>query len=444
MNRRTLPVTITLTLLAAAFGAATPVDGSTGPYLVKDIDTSGSSAPSELTELNGVLLFSAKGGSKGRELWRSDGTSTGTRRVRDIRPGSAGSHPWNLAAVGGALYFSANDGVHGRELWASDGTGAGTRLVKDINPGGGDSTPFAFAEFNGNVYFSADDGATGRELWRTNGTTAGTTRVTDIATESSSSNPNSFVEFAGKLVFTREACVNFVCSETLFRTDGTAAGTKPFRDSAGNKITGQIDWLTAVGPRLFFILDEVELWRSNGTPSSTKRIAQMNAWEITGVGSRAFFRSGEELWKSDGTAASTVMVKSLPDVPFDLVDMDGTLLFFCCDGPETEPWISDGTEAGTVPVGKQVRSDSNFAILDGIVYFGGWSNSSAAIGTTVSPAGVPAPTLKLWRSDGTADGTFSVADTPEAHIRNVTVVAGGVFFTADNGPEGTELWRYMP
>ena len=36
------------------------------------------------------------------------------------------------------LYFNANDGNNGYELWKSDGTASGTVMVKDINIGGSD------------------------------------------------------------------------------------------------------------------------------------------------------------------------------------------------------------------------------------------------------------------------------------------------------------------
>src|SRR5262245_57665670 len=39
--------------------------------------------------------------------------------------------------VGNLIYFSANDGTTGTELWKTDGTATGTVLVKDIRPGSG-------------------------------------------------------------------------------------------------------------------------------------------------------------------------------------------------------------------------------------------------------------------------------------------------------------------
>ncbi|MBA2255009.1 MAG: hypothetical protein H0W07_07850, partial [Chloroflexi bacterium] len=53
----------------------------------------------------------------GRELWKSDGTATGTKRVADVNPGSASSIPNDLVNVGGTLFFEASDGTSGYELW---------------------------------------------------------------------------------------------------------------------------------------------------------------------------------------------------------------------------------------------------------------------------------------------------------------------------------------
>src|SRR5580765_1197602 len=93
----------------------------------------GSAAPDELTALNGVLYFVANDSVHGNELWRSDGTVTGTTLVSDIFPGSFSANPTHLTNVNGVLYFvSYADTQGGYAIWRSDGTTAGTTKVKTI------------------------------------------------------------------------------------------------------------------------------------------------------------------------------------------------------------------------------------------------------------------------------------------------------------------------
>ena len=77
----------------------------------------------------------ANDGTRGSELWVTDGTAAGTTIVKDIRTGTYGSSPNGLTNSGGTLFFSANDGTTGFELWKSDGTAVGTTQVKDIRSG---------------------------------------------------------------------------------------------------------------------------------------------------------------------------------------------------------------------------------------------------------------------------------------------------------------------
>src|SRR6188508_2789430 len=154
MKRMRIPIAVGI--LAAALGA-TSASAATGPYLVKDIDASGSSNPQELTARGSTLFFTATGGGKGRELYRSDGTSGGTVRVKDIRPGSAGSHPRELTVAGARLFFAANDGSTGLELYVSDGTSAGTKRLTDINPGSTRSDIWDLTNVRGTLFFFAYD-----------------------------------------------------------------------------------------------------------------------------------------------------------------------------------------------------------------------------------------------------------------------------------------------
>jgi ELWxxDGT repeat protein len=435
-------IAVSVAILSVGPVAAAPQ----GPYLVRDIKASGSSNPYSLTDLDGVLMFAARGGGKGFELWRSDGTAGGTRRVKDINPGGPGSGPDFLTAINGLLYFSASDGDHGGELWTSDGTNAGTRLVKDINPGGGSSYPHSFTYFKGKVYFAAESAtAAGFDLWRTDGTTAGTHQVKDSA-----GSIGWLTAFSGKLFFPLSVgTVN--ATDTLYVSDGTTPGTRPFRDKMGDVISGGgdgtqgITWLTDIGSTMLFVRSEGELWRTRGSARTTKKIADGPAWEMTRIGTAAFFMRGSQLWRSDGTVAGTQFVADFASGIYGPLAELNESAFFFTDGPDGGPWTSDGTPAGTQPVGVSgLRTDTPTVVLDGVVYFGGWGASDdLAPVDTASASVVPGPLLTLWRSDGTAAGTYSVGD-PESHMGDPAVVGDSVYFGASTVAHGMELWRYVP
>ncbi len=155
------------------------VDSDTSDaVLVKEIAADNTSSnPSWLTNVDGVLYFSANDGTSGIELWKSNGTTTGTLLVSDIRTGTDAldlpysSYPSNLTNVAGTLYFAANDG-RGNELWKSNGSASGTVLTLDIHAGSSStdspnsSSPSHLTNSGGILYFSANDGVHGIEPWR--------------------------------------------------------------------------------------------------------------------------------------------------------------------------------------------------------------------------------------------------------------------------------------
>ena len=63
--------------------------------------------------------------------------------LKDINVGEDDGSPASFTVVEDTMYFVANDGIHGNELWKTDGTLSGTVMVKDINTGSGDESTFA-------------------------------------------------------------------------------------------------------------------------------------------------------------------------------------------------------------------------------------------------------------------------------------------------------------
>lgn len=175
---------------------------------------------SGLRSVGNTLYFAGSNGTHGVELWKSDGTLSGTSMVRDIEPGAPSSSPNLVAAAGDNLYFvrtTINSNPNHHELWRSNGTQAGTSLVKTI------SSAYIDCSAMGNILFFGDnDASAGYEPWRTDGTVAGTFRVKDIWPGMASADPQKFLADGSRTYFSANDGVN---GTELWVTDGTPAGT---------------------------------------------------------------------------------------------------------------------------------------------------------------------------------------------------------------------------
>jgi len=81
---------------------------------------------------NNILYFEGRSATNGSEIWRTDGTASGTFLVKDILVGTANGGFNHPAVYNGLLYFAASNGRFGLgkglELWRTNGTNTGTVL----------------------------------------------------------------------------------------------------------------------------------------------------------------------------------------------------------------------------------------------------------------------------------------------------------------------------
>ncbi|RCJ21084.1 hypothetical protein A6770_30920 [Nostoc minutum NIES-26] len=433
------------------------------PRLLKDINLGyKSSYPFNLSNVNGILYFTADDGIHGVELWKSDGTEAGTVLVKDINLGSGDSTYSFLTNVDGTLYFATDDGIHGNGLWKSDGTEAGTVLVKDIDPRPVDSEStsliFYLTNVDGILYFLADDGIHGNELWKSDGTEIGTVLVKDI-NSSSDSYPRYITNVNGILYFTADDGIHGV---ELWKSDGTEAGTVLVKDiNLESGDSGRISNLINVNGILYFNADDGihgnELWKSDGTEIGTVLVKDINPGsddstigvnypdKITNINGTIYFTAndgihGYKLWKSDGTQEGTVLVKDINLGAADtdirhLTDLNGTLYFTSGD----QLWKSDGTAAGTIMLLENIIFDDiskPLININGILYFSAAKKTQSST-TTLED-------FHLWQSDGTKEGTVLVEDINSENslfgVQNLTKINETLYFTAANFKNGTELW----
>src|SRR5437588_12669458 len=80
-----------------------------------------------------IVFYDHYDPATGEELWLNSGNMT--ELVKDINPGPGWSNPQYLTAIGRTLFFTAYDDTNGYQLWKTDGTTSGTeRLTNDLSP----------------------------------------------------------------------------------------------------------------------------------------------------------------------------------------------------------------------------------------------------------------------------------------------------------------------
>lgn len=420
--------------------------------LVKDILPGVVGAePQDLVKGGNNLYFTANDGNHGRELWKSDGTQAGTQLVMDINPnGNASGDPGDLVAAGDNVFFRASDGNYGLELWRSQfsGIGAGTTtMVKDINPFG-NSTPLYLTSTNNTVKFAANNGLNGEELWSSDGTLAGTQMVQDLQVGAVGSRPNGLFAVNNR-VFFRTISFPGLFSANSSSINGPLEVTNYNDEDISpmnfTKVNNTLIF-SGVGNSAFFDVGRELFYKEDGGepvkllkdiilgPSSS------NPTQLTTEGETIYFivsnGSNLSLWKS-GETNSVVQVKLFEAgvTVSKLIGVNNTLYFFIFNNGETQLWKTNGTMAGTSLV-KSLNNNLLFQAPTDAINFGG-----ILIFSILHPTNGK----ELWQSDGTEAGTFILRDInngPNGSDPNhFTIANNQLFFSADNGVYGRELYK---
>jgi ELWxxDGT repeat protein len=299
------------------------------------------------------------------------------------------------------------------------------RGVPELNIPNASSSPRHLTAVGKSLFFSADEPFAGRELWKTDGVS--TTRVADLFSGTQSSDPTQLTALGGRFFFNafRTGQIN----KSLWVSDGTSKGTRElrFKDGQFSGIVPEARELVVFANQLYFTPGQpsllAELWSTDGTEAGTRIVKRLTPTfvgsfpqELTVVGRTLFFTArdkthGRELWKTDGTAAGTVRLDigglAVPSYPQNLTAVGGKLFFTANDRVNgRELWMTDGTSGGT----RMVR-DITPAILPGQIR-STYLDQLVGVGSTlyfVADNGKSG--REIWKSDGTAKGTVLVTDT---------------------------------
>ena len=415
------------------------------PFLVKDIfpGVGKSSKPSNLNAVGNVLYFKAtvKDNTYDDEVWKSDGTALGTEQVFANDTDGKNEFP-SVPSGSTVLFYSKPMNPQTNKLYFSDiqnkintslDFSDGLYLYGDYTASMGDS-----------LYFIASNTGLSPDLWKTNGATAGTSLVYD---NNKISTPSKLTVFKDKLYF--------LVDNNLYEYDGISPADKVWWGAGFMEAQGD---LVSVGSYLYYVHNE-DLWAWDGAAGTQQKMSPngIQPSNLTAVGSKLFFtakavggNTGFELWCSTGPGGTTKLVKDIePGAGNSGIDKiiaagDKCYLYRKIEDPNDpsvppkhELWVSNGEENGTLLLGEFAQKVTDLVVVGGLLYF---SADDGENGT------------ELWQSDGTKAGTKMVYDLNPGSADGLKIPGAGgdshleaagntLFFLGDDGSgKGQELW----
>ena len=426
---------LTLALLVTADASAQLIQVAAD---VVQIPVDGSSYPNDFRVAESQTFFMATDPIHGRELWRTDGTAAGTRRVADFCPGACDGEVVPLDTAGDLLYFA----VHGR-LWKTDGTDTGTSFIAEPDPSSDTYDISSGFVLGDQILFVAPHEEFGRALWISDGTAEGTVDLS--VSFGTMSTPIDWTQIGDRVFFSN---LDSSGASRLWVSDGTAEGTRVVVELCGDCFIVP-SYLQPLGDRLFFVAGNPsrgsEPWITDGTPEGTERLADFAPgnqssypYSVTVLGSATsgdtaygLLRSGCSgagcIFLSDGTREGTRLAPELfppaaAGSPYRLIAV-GSTLYMATQGERQELWALDEMGGGV-----RLNHSSSMDLL-------GDAHGSFFYR-------VRDPNLRLMATDGTPETTRSLATDllvyQLAEVGEQTVL--GAYPLVDDQIEDSELW----
>lgn len=358
--------------------------------------------PESAVKLGSLVYFIGRTDTAGKEIWSTDGTAGGTRRVTDLVRGAAhGVGGTKLFLAGNSVYFAGSDGKTRKGLWRIDGASGGidflngfsawdqdllgtsavfkgklffsyketlwstagtpetTKQIKDLGAIRDDGTPIGMTANNKSVYFWLEDYG-GDELWRTDGTAKTTRVVTDKLGYAS-----RLIPFGDMLITTRNEPVTSNYTSELVSID--AANAITLLDGADYDLgTGVTDGSAIYVKRQYRVVDgdaEYDVVRHDSKNRTLLYRPGWNAVEPRAViGGLMIGIRGTSLVSVDTGGAGAFRIRDFQaamgaEASVEIVDVTliGTRAYFALwDGEAAvvpQVWTTDGTAAGTFKLG---------------------------------------------------------------------------------------------
>jgi ELWxxDGT repeat protein len=430
--------------------------GGTIYFTVWNCDKSVSSCAASVTD--------EKNGTK--TLWRFDGTN-----AQQVFQLPLNSYFDALTPAGNSIYWRGPAGVannvtqgqQGDALWLN---GAPT----SVSASNGWSAISPFGPVSGGVYLSATKGGQGELYFLTAGSSTPTPLVTPVTVDVANAQVVSiFQGLSGTkdhLVFPGD---DQVAGSEPWVSDNTAAGTKLLDDINTAPGDSSPFGFAELGVEVLFSADDgstgTELWSSDGTSAGTVQVKDI--WSgnlssapalITVINGVAYFSAddgyaGTEMWATHGVVGDPVRVADIygglhntpngpvPNASFPgpYVDFAGKVFFPATQGPDTNvelfSYAGNGMPVSATLVKEVNPSSTNGSHPRGLVVANNKLFFVADDGTNGE---------QLWVSDGTNAGTTSLkqASNPKDALKqsSLAVVGQQVFFAALDGTKGRELW----